>query len=226
MSTNTPEDLLAASQVMQANLPKYKDAVGATTADITEVNEDTANLENVLEYTEIVEADKKTVYKIKQSLFNGSADEPVAEFPVFPVAAPPFALKAGCLERYNDRKRCFKAAKGYTKAIGIALGIESDTLKPAPDSLQAAAKVRDLGGYQFEAEFKKQGMSGMLFQDRVKGTEKWRDAKTALTSPVVIDVDVPSIEGAAVQIEIRCRLLKGNTPVGEWSPIYPLTVNS
>ena len=68
-------------------------------------------------------------------------------------------------------------------------------------------------------------MSAMFVQDHLKGTEKWRDAKTILTSPDIVNVEPPATEGAAVQLEVRGRLMNGNQLVGQWSLIYPLTVN-
>lgn len=226
MFERTAESLSERLLLQKANLGKYKSAVGATVQEETDVDEDSGNLQYVLEYADLIEANKKVVNRIKDAVYDGDPDDPVSDFPTFPAGAPPFDLKSGIKERFEKRNARWKTAAGYTPEIGIALGIiEASSGSPSPDTLQAASKLRDLGGYQYEADFKKQGMSAMLYQHRIKGTEKWANEKTALSSPVVINVDAPAVEGAAVQLEIRCRLLKGNTPVGEWSPIYTLTVN-
>lgn len=227
MYPNTPEELLEALTLQEANLPTYKSAVGAGDEDMEENNHDRANLAQALENTGIAESDKQVVTQIKNAIYDGNTQESVGAYPAFAITALPFpAVKAGADTRYRERKARFKAAKGYTAEIGIALGLE----KPAsgaisPDELVAALKVADLGGYQYAVDFKKQGQSAMFVQERLKGTEKWREAKTALTSPITVDVDEPPQEGSAVQLEIRGRLLKGNEQVGKWSPIYSLTVN-
>lgn len=227
MNINTIEKLLNSLELMATNLPTYQTEVGATADDLKEVSDDLANLTAIKNYAEVMEAAKEATNQIKSAVFNGKPTNPLGAVPTvapFDVPFPP--LKPGCLERFNKRVKRFKAAAGYTKEIGIALGIDEPASGGiSPDLLVAALKVTDLGNYQFEAVFRKQGMSAMLIQYRVKGTEKWLDIKTALQSPVTVDVPPPATEGAAVQIEIRARLLDGNTPVGQWSPIYPLTVN-
>lgn len=227
MNINTIEKLLNSLQLMKENLPQYQTEVGATAADITQVDEDFANLQAIDDYAEIIEAAKITTNQIKNAVFNGDPNAAIADVPTVAAFAAPFPpMKPGILDRFQKLARRFKTAAGYTKEIGIALGIDEaggDSI--SPETLVAELKPADLGGYQLEVSFKKQGMSGMLIQYRVKGTEKWLELKTALQSPVVCDVPPPPVEDAAVQIEIRGRLLDGNTQVGQWSPIYPLTVN-
>jgi len=228
MYPNTPEELLEALTAQKENLPIYKNAVGATAADQTEIEQDLANLTTALNNTTIAETDKQVVTQIKNAVYDGDPKDAVAPYPAFAIAALPFPeAAAGCFTRFRERKARFKAAKGYTPEIGIALGLEKPKSGSiSPDDLMPALAVRDLGGYQYEASFKKQGQDAMLIQYRPKGAEKWLEAKTALTSPVVVDAPEPASEGASVQIEIRCRLLKGNTQVGQWSPIYTLSVNA
>ena len=227
MFPKTAESLLERLQLQKANLPTYKTAVGATVQDDNDITEDGGNLQYIIEYAELIEANKKTVNQIKKTVYEGDPDETISAFPVFPAAAPPFSpMNAGIEERFRKRNARFKTADGYTKEIGIALGIEQpEGNQPSPDSLIAALKLTVSGDYQYEAEFHKHGQSAMLIQQRVKGTEKWTEAKTALASPATVTVEPPANEGAAVQLEIRARLLKGNDPVGQWSPIYPLTVS-
>lgn len=226
MFPKTSEALLERLLLQKANIGTYKLAVSATVQEQTDITEDSANLQYVLGYADLIEANKKTVTQIKNAVYNGDPDEPISAFPVFPAAAPPFPVRAGIEERFNRRSRRFKTADGYTKEIGIALGIEQpETNTPSPDDLIAAITLKDLGGYQYQGEFLKQGQSAMLIEQRIKGTEKWFEAKTALVSPVTVNVNPPAVEGAAVQLEIRARLMKGNLQVGQWSPIYLLTVN-
>ena len=227
MYPKTPEELLEALTAQKENLPIYKTTVEATAADQTEIEQDLANLTTALNNTTIAETDKQVVTQIKNAVYDGDPNDAIAPYPAFAIAALPFPdAAAGSFTRFRARKARFKAAKGYTTEIGIALGLEKPKSGSiSPDDLVAALSPRDLGGYQYDAVFKKQGQDAMLIQYRPKGTEKWLEAKTALASPVIIDVPKPESEGASVQIEIRCRLLKGNRQVGQWSPIYTLTVN-
>lgn len=227
MYPDTADELLEALTLQEANLPTYKSAVGATADEITENSQDRANLAQALDNTGIADSDKQVVTQIKNAVYDGNPDEAVAPYPPFAITALPFPnVKAGAMSRYRERKARFKTAKGYTKEIGIALGLEKPPSEARPlDSLVAALKLTDLGNRQYKVEFGKQGQSALLIQERLKGTEKWSKEKVALTSPIVMQAEEPPIEGAPVQIEVRGRILKGNEQVGQWSPIYTLTVN-
>ncbi|CAN5310289.1 hypothetical protein BH10ACI1_BH10ACI1_16480 [soil metagenome] len=228
MYPETDEEFLEALTLQETHIDQYKSDVGASDEDIRENNQDRANTAASMANQVLADAIKLAATQIKNAVRNGSPLDPVSAYPADTIAALPFpTVPAGAETRYNERRRRYKSAKGYTKEIGIALGLE----KPAQARIQselltAAATLKDLGNYQAQGEFKKQGMNGMAFQWRVKGTEKWSNAINALQSPVVFGITEPATEGAAVQIEVRCRLLQGNTQVGNWSPIYLLTITS
>ncbi len=228
METNTAERLLAALIVLADNLETYKDQVGATNGEITAVEQYRDNLAHSLAMNSLIAADKQASTAIGQAVYNGSNNVKVGVYPPFSVTQFPFPLlNGGALTFYRELKARYKSAAGYTKEIGIALGLEKVASNPInPDLLIAAAILKNLGNYQGQGDFKKQGMNGMVFQYRVKGTEKWKSAGNALQSPFIFDIDAPATEGAAVEIEVRCRLLQGNTQVGSWSPIYSLTITS
>lgn len=220
--------LLEALVVLDTNLPTYKNEVGATAEDFTEVSQNRANLAQALTNVSIIEADKQTSTAIKNALAYGDATETVGVYPAFAIQALPFPAAFNGIEtQYREMKARFKSAKSYTKEIGIALGFESVSSGAVNlNDLIAAAKLLNLGEYNVKGEFKKQGMKGMAFQWRIKGTEKWSSAINALESPFVFSIPPPATEGASVEIELRCRLLKGNEQVGQWSPIYSLTVTA
>lgn len=228
MEISSPEQLLDSLTLAEENLPTFKTAIGATDEEIAENNNDRANLAKAISNQDLISAGSQTATGIKIAVFNGKETDSVAAYPAFDIDPLPFpAVKAGALQRWRKRRTRWKSAAGYTKEIGIAIGIaKPDSAPAAPDTLVAALKPADLGGYQYEVDFKKQGQSGMRIEHRVKGTEKWTTRVNALKSPAKIDVEeTPASEGAAIQLEIRGRLLDGNEQIGQWSPIYPLTVN-
>ncbi len=229
MQTNTAERLLEALTVEAANISTYETQLGFSRTEVDECNQDKANLEVTLDNTDVARAGSKGTTAIKDAYYNGNPAETIEPYPSMALTVLPFpSAKAGALSRYNNRKGRAKLAAGYTREIGIAMGYEDAPSEPvSPDSLQGSLKsYKDLGDYEFEAAFAKQGMSGLLIQYRVKGTERWFDIKTALSSPVTVRVTPPGTDGAALEIEIRVRLLDGNTQVGSWSPIYPLTLTA
>jgi hypothetical protein len=227
MFPNTADELLEALTMQQSNIQTYKEAVNATDEDIKENSSDRANLATAMSNAALADTAKQVVFQIKNAVYNGNPSEPVSQNPEFAIVALPFPeMKAGAETRYRERKARFKAAKGYTTEIGIALGLEKPASRAtSPDDLVAAAAVKDAGNYKFEADYRKQGQSGMAFQYRVKGTEKWNRAVNTLSSPALIEIDEPATPGASVQIEVHCRYLKGNEQVGQWSPIYSVNVN-
>ncbi len=228
MYPNTPAELLEALTILEANINTYQIEVGATAEDIKEINNFRANLATVLNNADIVNADKQTMTQIKKAVYKGNPAAKIPSYPPFELIPLPFPdQKAGADQFYRKIKARYKTAQNYTKEIGTALGFEkSSSEKVSPDQLVAALKLADAGNHQYVVNFAKQGQNGLLIQDRPRGTEKWRDAKTALMSPVTINAPEPSDENAAVQLEVRGRLLKGNIQVGKWSPIYLLTVTT
>ncbi len=216
------------SDYLEANISTYKEEVQATAEEITSVGEYRMNLATALSNVEIADTDKQMVTQIKNAVFRGNPAESIPAYPSFTLQNLPFpAQKAGADQFYRELKARYKTAKGYTKEIGTALGFEKTSgEKVSKEELTGALKLADSGSYKYEVNFIKQGQSGMLIQDRLRGTEKWREAKTALVSPVSVDAPKPPDEDAAVQLEVRGRLIKGNTQVGKWSPIYSLTVSS
>lgn len=228
MKIRTAEELLDKLNVEQANIETYKAALGFGSAEIAECTQDRANLVAAMDNQDIVEADKKMVTRVKNDVFDGDENKDLSAYPSFTLTALPFpTMKSGALTRYAKRKARAKLAGGYTEQIGIAMGYVDAPTEPVADAeLVAALKVTDLGGYQYEVEFLKQGKKGMLIQERAKGSESWAKEKTALSSPITISLAPPDAAGAPVQIELHGRLLDGNAPVGNWSPIYPLTVNA
>ena len=227
MKTDTPEKLLEALTVEAANMDTYKTEISFGAAELTESQQDRDNLAVTIDNADIADEGKKAVIKKKNDCYEGDPNQDLAPNPTFALAELPFPnVKAGALSRYQNRKARAKLASGYTKQIGLAMGYEDAPADPiSPETLVAALKASDLGGYKYKVVYQKQGQSGMLVQQRNKGTEKWAKEFVLLESPAECAVDAPETEGALVQIEIRGRLLKGNQHVGQWSQIYPLTVN-
>ncbi len=182
-----------------------------------------------MDNVDVSRATDKSVTKVKNLIYSSQTPITIEPYPTNAIQPLPHPeMTSGALQRYNNRKARAKLAAGYTVQIGLAMGYEDETPAPiSPDTLNAFLKsYLDAGNYSFDATFSKQGQSAMLFQYRLKGTEKWFDIKTAVSSPVNIAVTPPAEEGAALQIEIRVRLMSNNTLVGNWSPIYSLILSS
>ena len=222
MRINTYEKLLAMLLLQDANLPTYQTEVGATAADITAVNQESAVLQYLLDYLDLIDADKKTVTKIKQTAYNGEMDEKETPFPVFPAAASPFAVVAGCLERASKRNRRFKAADGYTTDIGVALGIDGDTAPDAPETVTPTLEAFPAqSGYEAAIVISNRGNSSMWkLLGRRMNAESWKELTSGTGKSGNVEI-TPTTAGNPERIELKIQLYKSNEPYGQPSnPIY------
>jgi hypothetical protein len=226
MKFDTIERLLAMLLLQAANLETYKSQIGATGADIEEVAHDTANLQAIVDYSALVEANKKAINKIKQQLYNGDPDELISPFPVFAGFAPPFPLLAGALERANRRNRRFKAADDYTKEIGIALGIDGDPSSVASDSVKPTFEASAAAtGFAATIIISNRGKSDMWkTYGRRMNSERWAELASGTGKSGNVTI-APTAEGQPERLEVKVQLYKSNEPYGQPSDPQYVTFN-
>jgi len=226
MSIDSYEKLLAMYLLQKANLATYKTEVGASDADIDAVTEGAGNLQYLQNYFELIDTNKKAVAKIKQQVYNGDPDEPVSAFPAFPAAAPPDPLVAGLKELAQKRNRRFKAADGYTKEIGIALGIDGDAPSIPPGSVKPTAECFAAQiGYVFSVVVGNRGdadSADVLI--RRAGSETVSVAKTFTGKSVDVTI-TPTTPGQPEKLQVTIQLKKKNENYGQVSDAVSVTVN-
>jgi hypothetical protein len=226
MKTNTPDNLLAALNVEKANMNTYLTQLGFSSADLDECTDDQANLEVALENVQLATQGKEAVTEIKDAVYNGDADEAINAYPPFAIVALPVpGVKGGALARYNNRKKRAKLAAGYTAQIATAMGYDdAEGEKIADADLVAEMKVSPVGNYTVQFVFSKQGTNGMRVEWRYAGTTNpWDHVDSYSSSPATAQMQ-PSTPGQPAAIDFRCRLLRKNQPVGQWSPTYTIYV--
>lgn len=226
MKIDTINKLIVTLTLQEENLETYAAAVGATPAEITAVQQALANLNFLVDYADLVDENKKTVFQIKQNVYNGVPGEPVAPLPVFAVPAVPFPLISGCLTEALERHRRWKAAPGYTEAIGIALGIAGSTPPPDPGEVKPVIEVSaaQTGGL-FSVVVSNRGESDMWDVLLLgKGDVIWEVKKSATgkSTDVVIP---PNAANDPQQFQVRVQLKKKNQNYGQPSDIVYVTVN-
>jgi hypothetical protein len=226
MSIDTIDKLITMLLLQQTNVLTYQSQIGATNSDIEAINQELANLQYIVNYADLIDADKQTVTKIKQAMFSGNPDEPLSPFPVFPVSALPNAIGAGFRELAYRRNRRFKAAAGYTKEIGIALGIESEAREVVPDSVKPAMQLFPAQtGYTFSVVVANRGASDMWdVMILRKGANGWSKAASATGKSCDVTI-TPQTAGEPEQIQVRVQLRKSNANYGQPSDIAYVTVN-
>lgn len=226
MSVRSPEQLLAKLELQEENIATYQTEIGATNADIEEITRDKTILQFVIERANIVEAGKKTTNAIKDHVFNGDENEAVANFPVFPNGASPETLVGDCLGRFRERNRRFKAAKGYTKEIGIALGIEETSQSIAPESVKPTLEAKaGQTGYMAAVVVGNRAESTMwkIFGRRLNSeTRQLIDSRTGKSADITI---TPTTPGQPEKLELTVQLYKNNEPYGQLSDAVSVTFN-
>ena len=226
MYVRTPEKLLEKLELQDENLPVYKTEVGTTDDDIAEIKRDKTILSEVLDRANIVEAGKKTTNSIKDHVYNGDENVAVADYPTLPNGAPTEPFVGGCLQRFNARNKRFKAAKGYTKTIGIALGIEesSDPISPANVKATLDATAAQ-SGYLAAVVVGNRAESNMwkIFGRRLNSEKQEQIASgTGKSADITI---TPTTAGQPEKIELTAQLYKNNQPYGQPSDAVYVTVS-
>ena len=190
------------------------------------MTEELANLEYLTTYADLIDANKRTVFQIKQAVYNGLEGEPIPPSPVFPGAVPPFALVSGCLTLTRNRNRRFKAASGYTPEIGAALGIDSEAPPVPPESVKPTIEVfAAQTSYMFSVVIANRGNSDMWdVMILTPGSAGWTIAKGATGKSTDVTV-TPTTPGEPMQLQVRVQLKKSNQNYGLLSDIVYVTVN-
>lgn len=223
---SNPEELLEKLELQEENITIYRVEIGASADDIAEITRDKIILLFVLNRANIVEAGKKTTNAIKDHVFNGDENIPVVPYPVLPNDAPPETLLGGCLGRFKTRNKRFKAAKGYTKEIGLALGIEETADRISPESVIPTLVAKAArSGYLLAVIVGNRGDSTMwkIFARR-SGSESRQELASGTGKAAEFTV-TPTTQGQAEKIELTVQLYKNNQPYGQPSDSVYVTVS-
>lgn len=225
MAAISYDGLIAKLTLQKSNIGTYTSDVGATLIEVEDITNDLANLEYAEEYSDIVDENKKTCTQIKQALFNGDENIPVAAYPPFPVGELPEEAKAGAYQRFMARGARWKTAAGWTPEIGTALGYDGPAPKPIPGTvkpdIQAFAAASNA---HFSLVVSGRGEANMwdVYILRKGGTWTKIDTKSGKSADIYVTLTTP---GEAEQIQVRVQLIKSNEEYGQVSdPVY-VTLN-
>ena len=226
MATPTFDELLAKLTLQNANISTYALTIGATTAEIADISNDLANLEYAEDYADVVDGNKKTIFQIKQALFNGDEDVEIPKFPTFTDGVlPGDPPKAGSYQRFMERGKRWKTSPGWTPEIGTALGYDGPAPKPSPDSVKPEIKVfAAASGYHFSVVVSDRGEANMwdVYVQRKSGGWVKTDSATGKSADIHV---TPSSPGDAEQIQVRVQLRKANADYGQVSDPAYVTIN-
>ena len=223
MQIDTYEKLLTMALLQKDNLNKYKTDVGATGAEIASVEAAAANLQYLKDYLTTVEADKMTVTQIKRAVYDG---EEVSDFGGFPAFAPPHPLTAGLKDEFQKRNARYKLADGYTREIGIALGIVENAQQIAPGEVQPTFEAYPAAmGYEAAIVVSNRGKSSMwkALGQKTNGAD-WFELTSATGKSGDVKA-VPTTPGQPERLLVRIQLYRNNEPYGQPSDPKYVTFN-
>lgn len=226
MKIDSYEKLLAMYNKQKAKLETHKEAVGATAEEIVAVTQGAENLQYVKDYAEIINAAKKAITKIKSDIYQGNKDDLIAAFGGFPAFSPPHSLVSGLDELAQERNRRYKAAAGYTKAIGIELGIEEETQQIASETVVPGADYTPAASAYLVSVVvsNRQKSDSWEVWIQYDGETNWNLVKSATGKSVDFTV-TPKTPGKPERVKARVQLKKNNENYGQPSDIDEFTAN-
>jgi len=228
MVIRTYQELLDVLTLQKQNLGTYFTQCNASAADVTEITAELTNLTSIASYAEIMDGYKKTVFEMKQTLYNGELSESIAPFPAIPPPPLLAGALAGALTRTRDRNRRFKAGPGYTELIGEALGIgsgdpSSGTEPTAPTIEVTAAQM----GYLYSVVVSNRQQSDqweVLIQP--VGSSTWTTAGSATGKSSDFTYNPgPTAGDNPIQLRVMVQLKKNNANYADPSQQVVITVN-
>lgn len=195
-------------------------------ADVTAVSNDNEDFQSIADTTVAVENFAAAVRAYRITLTEGNTGDPQPVFPSENFSGPPNDRPAGMFERLDNLVKRIRLNPAYTPEIGEALGIVPTT--PAPplfEDLKPVIKASESsGGYAFNVNVTRMGMTAFKVQVQRTGEVGYKDAVFATNNPAEVTI-VPTTPDQPERILVRAVLLKDNEPVGVPSDPTYVTVN-
>lgn len=225
---NTFAQLITVLTMQKANLSTYFTQCNASGADVGEITSELNNLTAIATYGDLVNGYKKTIFEIKQALYDGKLTDPLPPFPA--VLTPPVLSGpvSGSLTRTRERNARFKAGPGYTDAIGDALGIGPGIPGAPPVSTPTVDVIAAESGYLFSVVISNRQSSDQweLFARPISGGE-WASmgSRTTKSGDFTYNPGPTAGDQVPVQLQIRVQLKKNDVDYAPPSDIVMATVN-
>lgn len=207
-------------QTIATQLPGLNAQLGLAAGDVDFFVKQSGNFQYILNVGQDISDQREAFTTWKNSIFGGDPADPAPIPPVFPTVAPPQPAQNGLIVTAKAIIKRIKASAGYNQTIGEQLGlVDTGQSNFNPNDLTAALKLTARPSSAVEITFSKQGQDAMRVEFQRKGDTAWSLAGVFTSSPGVHNT--PSIPpDEPEQRSYRGVLLKKNTPIGNYSPIY------
>lgn len=179
----------------------------------------------VYQKNEQIKASKNDFSAWQNSILNGTPrGEDAPASPVFPTITMPAGAFIGILNEFREFVNFIKNSPNYTENIGLDLMIvgedtNGDNLAEGFPTLKISAK----NDTDVSIGFKKGDAEMIEINYRSAGTEEWLFADKATKSPLMHKPKF-TVAGQAEKFEYRAIFLVKNERIGQWSPIYTITL--
>lgn len=156
-------------------------------------------------------------------LYGEPMGAPIPPPPAFQSIILSVGATIGLMDEFREMIGFFKANAAYTEADGENLMIvstdeEEDDLENAQPVLKASV---DAGG-EVRVEYTRGDADGLELQWRKTGEQNWQFADKSTERIITFEPDEIT---APQTIELRGIYLVKNKRIGQWSPVYSLTIS-
>jgi hypothetical protein len=198
-------------------LTEFADELGVSAETLKDVGDDRDTVKWLADAQAADAANSAGLRGFRDNTLYGEKNdaEPVA--PVYVLPPPPAPLTKRVIERLLELVDDIQDAAAYSPEIGAQLGIvvpQGERL--APEDWTTEIKGKALPEMQLEIDFVRGEADGINLQFQYVGEETWQNGGNYPKRPAVITI-APKAPNAAQAVRIRGRLLKGNSPVGNYS---------
>ena len=201
-----------------SQLAKIAADFGITPAQLTTVNQDRDTVQWLANAQEAFDATGGSLRSFRDNTLYGEKGDADPIAPGFEMPEPPAQFSTRIIERLLDLVEDVLDADIYTPEIGALLGIVVPKTDPlAPEDWTTTLKGKVLPDMQLEIDWVMGEADGICLQFQYVGEETWNTGGNYPKRPAILSIP-PKTPNTPQAVRIRGRLLKGNSPVGQYSP--------
>lgn len=143
--------------------------------------------------------------------------------PAIPATTVPVDAFIGIMDEFREMMNFFKANAAYTVAAGDNLMIVAPAAEEVnPDDATPALEASVEGSGEVKVVYTRGEFSGLELQWRKAGETVWQAADKSTETVILFE---PENVTAPANIEVRGIYLLKNRRVGNWSPVYSVTIS-